>query len=750
MSTSALAAPGYAGTVLLALLLGCPSPTDSAGACDLQVETAGAPGVPLTLLTGAVGLLGTEPVSIGGAFDAKVRVSGPVEVLDATGAVVKTVSGPTEVYLRATGVGAGEVTFKGDGCAAVVEVLGKLAAPLVGQPREEQPGWRSMTSLWSGDTIYLGLDPARFPDRVGREFDAWVVDHRSAEAWAADPTLVGHFGAPVAGKLEEGALVPLSLGALDAGADLHLDLDVVVDADRDGQLGPGDLVQGVGTDPLSVLTDLTAAGPHAVDTVDVSGGYFLGERVYWPTDIAAMGPRPLVVISHGNGHLYTWYDYLGEHLASWGYVVMSHENNTGPGIETASTTTLTNTDWLLGHLDQIGDGALVGLVDATRIGWIGHSRGGEGVVRAYDRLVEGDYTPENFGPDDVRFIASIAPTVFNSVKDSDPHDRPYFLLAGTADGDVTGGVDYNETQFFRIWERDTGPKAAAYVHGASHNDFNCCGTEEGQGPELIGREEAQVIARAYLLAFAHAFLDDDPAPLAVFKEEYAGFTPLSFADDDVVATGWRNAPGAGDGVLDDFQTENDVAVASSGGAVTCTATDVVEDRLRDGDGQFGWSDADPMNAMTHNTGQGDEARGMVLSWPSGASPTWAVAVPDALADTRPWTHLSLSITQRSRHPQTVAWGWALAFGVTLVDADGVSATVDVADQAEVPLPYQRVGLGAGRGWANEFVTVRVPLADFTVGSPIDLTRITTVQLDFGADHGAEEGAVGLDSVEFAR
>ena len=47
-------------------------------------------------------------------------------------------------------------------------------------------------------------------------------------------------------------------------------------------------------------------------------------------------------MSHGNGHNYQWYDHIGRHLASYGYVVMSHENNTGPGSDAASTVYVRN------------------------------------------------------------------------------------------------------------------------------------------------------------------------------------------------------------------------------------------------------------------------------------------------------------------------------------------------------------------------------------------------------------------------
>ena len=65
---------------------------------------------------------------------------------------------------------------------------------------------------------------------------------------------------------------------------------------------------------------------------DVPAG-FGAEKTYYPTDIGTMGELPLVSISHGNGHNYQWYDYLGNHLASYGFVVMSHANDTMPGID---------------------------------------------------------------------------------------------------------------------------------------------------------------------------------------------------------------------------------------------------------------------------------------------------------------------------------------------------------------------------------------------------------------------------------
>ena len=50
-------------------------------------------------------------------------------------------------------------------------------------------------------------------------------------------------------------------------------------------------------------------------------------------------------------------------------------------------------------------------MDRSAIVWIGHSRGGEGVVLAYDDLVEGDAASDQYSWEDIRIVSSIAPTL---------------------------------------------------------------------------------------------------------------------------------------------------------------------------------------------------------------------------------------------------------------------------------------------------------------------------------------------------
>src|SRR5262249_10786524 len=155
--------------------------------------------------------------------------------------------------------------------------------------------------------------------------------------------------------------------------------------------------------------------------------------IYYPTNVAQLGALPLIVVAHGNGHNYQWYDHIGYHMASWGYVVMSHENNTGPGIESAATTTLRNTNVFVANLDVIDGGALLGHVDSHQMVWIGHSRGGEGVVRAYKRLVDGDPIATLYSAADVKLVSSMAPTDFLGTLQSDPMGVTYQLWTGGAD-----------------------------------------------------------------------------------------------------------------------------------------------------------------------------------------------------------------------------------------------------------------------------------------------------------------------------
>ncbi|MFT5567274.1 MAG: hypothetical protein ACI81Y_002227 [Glaciecola sp.] len=116
--------------------------------------------------------------------------------------------------------------------------------------------------------------------------------------------------------------------------------DLVIDRNQNGMLDSEDIIDGYSKAGMYVVSDMFEAGPHGVDSVDYvsPAGVWQQFRVYYPENIADMEAQPLLVISHGWTHNFWYYDHIGRHMASYGYIVMSHKNDVGNGGATASTT----------------------------------------------------------------------------------------------------------------------------------------------------------------------------------------------------------------------------------------------------------------------------------------------------------------------------------------------------------------------------------------------------------------------------
>jgi Cutinase len=620
------------------------------------------------------------------------------------------------------------------------------------------PSFEFVAAINTNDNVETAIDPVRHLERLELPYRVYIVEHKTPAQWAADNSLSDvtfsvESSTVTAGSIADNTVTAWSLG-LNGGNSVGKPYDVIYDFGQDGQLDPGDLIDGLSETEAGfyAVRDLVSPGPHNTTTINYYGGTWLSQRTYYPSDIASLGEVPLVVISHGNGHQYTWYDYLGEHLASYGYIVMSHSNNTQPGIESASTTTLTNTDYIVGNLATIGGGVLNGHLDSHRIAWIGHSRGGEGVVRAYDRIHDNTYTPSNYVTEDIVCVSSIAPTVYlSTITQSNPHESNYHLITGAADGDVNGGVHDYDRQSLRLIQAARGNIQVTYVHGAGHNDFNCCGWNDATGPDLIGRTEAQRVAKGYYVALIETYTRNNIAAREYFTRMYETLRPAGIADHVIVAGTYRDAVATDRFVIDDYQSGTSIGTSSSGGAVTYNVTNIYEGHLDDGNLTFTWMASDPMNGMSQAESVDAFAGGVVFDWASGSDLYYELAVVPGQQDFRDHRYLSFRSCQGTRHPNTLALYDYLSYSVTLRDADGVSSPIDFGVFSGLTHPYRRTGYGTGIGWGNEFSTVRIRLCDFeNNGSGIDLSRIEAVRFEFGAPHGSDRGRIGLDDVELTR
>ncbi|MDZ4754811.1 MAG: GC-type dockerin domain-anchored protein [Phycisphaerae bacterium] len=668
--------------------------------------------------------------------------------------------------------GAGPADLNGDGAvdAADLAVLlgGWGACPVGGDVIERELAAVSLTSYPhaaftqsynSGSTVHVAVDPAQLPATGDATVDVFVLSNRSQLEWDADPVLVDVRGAPdvvTFGATAATSVKPLATDGLAAGQDLSVGrgYDLVVDLNRNGVLDGGDLIDGRSDAPgFWKVVDLTQNGPLSVSQINsfdtnypAIASTFQLERLYYPTDIQNMDPVPLIVISHGNGHNYTWYDYLGQLFASWGYIVMSHQNNTQAGIEAASGTTLNHTAAVIALQASIGGGAFNGKLDSSRIIWIGHSRGGEGVVRAYDRIVDGTFNPPNYGVADIKLISSIAPTDFLGTNSATPHGANYHLMYGSADGDVCGCPDNDIADSFNLYERSTGERAAVYVHGADHNDFNCCGVNDFSGPAgtQIGRTAAQLIAKGAYLALVKHFIDGDVAAKEYLWRQYEDLRPVGVDPTMIVDLEYRD-PSPSSDIIDDFQTNTSTALASSGAAVAFTVTNPNEGIHNDANTTFTWLASDPRNGMVRGRST-DLTKGFLFDWNSPAMIEWAI-VP-AQANFADDAYLSLRAAQTTRHPNNVAINGAITFTVTLVDINDVSSSINIgAYKGGVQRPYLRTGFGTGSGWQNEFETIRIRPTDFlTDATGLDLTNIKTVRLSFGEGAGSVQGRLGIDDL----
>jgi hypothetical protein len=658
---------------------------------------------------------------------------------------------------------------------AAVFVLVPLAATaaitrteLAGNSLTQFPFFEYVRAFNVNAPLKVAIDPTRFPAIVGSTCNIFVVKHKSPSEWSTDPSLVdvtpgGALTATfVAGTIQANTFEVAAASTLnaDAGAGIGVPYDVVLDCDQNGTLSDGDFIDGLGGEAgLYMVGDTTALGPHAVTEqiynldpgVAASFGIpgnKLGEDLYFPTNIATMGRLPIVIISRGNGHDFRWYDHIGNHLASHGYVVMSHDNNTEPGPEFAATTTLGHTDAFLDQAQAgaIAGGALAGHLDSHRIVWIGHSRGAEGVAIAYNSLFHGAVTPTHYSRSDIRLISSMLPTDFNGTNVANPHDANYHLWTASGDADVNGGAGCDLCQTFHLADRATGYKQSTIVQGSGHGDFHDepAAGEVFSGPCPIGRANTHLIQLGYLLPLVEHYVEGNIPALDFLTRQYEDFHPIGVSTANpciVVSNEYRNGASVGNFVIDDYQSQTSPNVSSSGGTVTFNVEHLTEGLLNDNNNDFSFSAGDPFNGATQG-GDTDVTRGVVFDW-TDTDRFYEWQIVAGANDFTRFLYLSLRGAQGTQHPNTTAVLGDLTFSLTLRDGAGVTSTINIgAYGGGLEEPYQRNG-----GWHNEMETVRIRITDFlNNGSALNLTNIVAVRLNAGPSFGDSKGRIVIDDV----
>jgi len=270
----------------------------------------------------------------------------------------------------------------------------------------------------------------------------------------------------------------------------------------------------------------------------------LNGRVWYPDDA---GPFPLVLVVHGD-HLMNefsdaGYDYLGELLASRGFILVSIDANflnTGIPPDGRPEDENDARGWLLlehlrfWHAWNATPGNLFfQKVDMNNIAVMGHSRGGEAapVAAAFNRL---PYYPDdatvafNYNYN-IRSVVAIAPA-FETYK---PRGRNlplenvnYFVLQGSNDHAILSFMGLNQYARVTFTDNNYWFKAALYIDGANHGQFNTVWRTDEMTPvtwlysqqAVMPFEEQKHIAEVYITAFLEATLRGHSGYIPLFRD----------------------------------------------------------------------------------------------------------------------------------------------------------------------------------------------------------------------------------------
>jgi hypothetical protein len=259
--------------------------------------------------------------------------------------------------------------------------------------------------------------------------------------------------------------------------------------------------------PLAVTREEYDYGNLAFQPSGFPSAVELKASVHYPTGLPG-GPYPVIVFLHGR-HVtcyrgtttalrwpcrntetaipsYQGYDYIAQNLASNGYIVISISAN-GINAYDNNVTDLgmqARAELIQRHLQQwntfntVGAAPFgtkfVGKVNLQKVGTMGHSRGGEGVVKHYA------YNLSQGSPYGVKAVFPLAPVNFNRTI---ANNVPLSVVLPYCDGDVNDnqGVHFYDDARYNV-AGDASPKHTIQVMGGNHNYFNTVWTPGGTYP----------------------------------------------------------------------------------------------------------------------------------------------------------------------------------------------------------------------------------------------------------------------------
>jgi hypothetical protein len=546
------------------------------------------------------------------------------------------------------------------------------------------------------------------------------------------------------------------------------------------------------TGPLAVTREEYNYGDLAFTPTGFPSAVELKASVHYPTGLPG-GPYPLIVFLHGR-HVtcyrntttalrwpcrntetvipsYQGYDYVAQALASNGYVVISISAN-GISAFDNNVTDLgmqARAELIQRHLQQwstfntVGAAPFgtkfVGKIDLQRVGTMGHSRGGEGVVKHFV------YNASQGSPYTIKAVFPLAPVDFNRPV---ANNVPLSVVLPYCDGDVNDnqGVHFYDDARYNV-AGDTAAKHTIQVMGGNHNYFNTvwtpglfpaggaddwtafttggsgdaqCGT--GTGNHRLTAAQQRGVGLAYISAVMRAYVGGESQFIpyltgAVPPPPSAQTTDLhvSYHAPDTAAT--RRD-------VNRLLTSTNLTTNTLGGASTQTGLTPHD--------LCGGASPQPQHCLTaaqattrqpHTTpsARATTTRGLSqlrTGW-SALTATYGNDLPLGARDVHAFTWLTFRVSVNFEDTRNAA-GAAQNFTVVLTDGTGATSSVAVASVSDV-LFYPPGSVGpVPKILLN---TARIPVTSF---SGVNLSDIRSVQFKFNQK---TSGALLISDVAFA-
>ena len=540
--------------------------------------------------------------------------------------------------------------------------------------------------------------------------------------------------------------------------------------------------------PLAVTREEYNFGDTAFQPSNFPGPVELRASIHYPTALA--GPYPVVVFLHGRhatcfkggSQLLQWpctngaqtipsfqgYDYVSQVLASNGYVVVSISANGVNAVDNLvfDLGALARAELLQKHLDILNGlntaggspfgSKFVGKFDLTRVGTMGHSRGGEGVVRHY--VLNNDLG----APYGIKAVFPLAPVDFNRFV---VNNAALNVMLPYCDGDVSDlqGVHFYDDARYNV-PGDLAPKHYELVMGANHNFYNTiwtpasssfpgaandwlafvpgghsdsqCGSVPGN--QRLTEAQQRGTGLAYMSAFFRAYVGGESQFIPILTGDAA--PPASALTSNLFVS--YHAPADRRFDINRLLNDTNLTLNTLGAAVTQTGLTPYE--LCGGDApQPQRCLLDQPNARQPHTTPSARSplRGLSqlkTGW-NNFTGNYRNDIPAALGNVSGFQAIQFRVSVNFADVRNLA-DLAQDFRVLLTDASGSSASVRVSDvSSALYFPPGEVG-PVPKVVLN---TVRVPLSAF---GGINLNAVRSVQLTFNE---RLQGGVLITDVAFA-